>query len=88
LLQLRSLKVGLKLSAQSNNGAGKGPVVLDDADFAELLNALKRTRADDRTLHRLQARHELSLRGFLLANGPARKPGQAATEQDTAETPA
>jgi len=62
--------------------------MFDDADFADLMNALKRTRAVDRTLHRLPARRELSLRGFLLANGPARTPGQAVPEQDTAETPA
>jgi hypothetical protein len=62
--------------------------MFDDADFAELMNALKGMRAVDRTLHRLQARHELSLRGFLLASGPARKPGQAVPEQDTAKRPA
>jgi hypothetical protein len=59
--------------------------MIDDADLDELLNALTRTRAVDRTLHRLQARHELSLRGFLLANGPARTPRQAIPEQDLAE---
>ncbi len=59
--------------------------MVDDADLTELLNALKRTRAVDRTLHRLQARHELSLRGFLLANGPAQTPRQAIPEQDLAE---
>jgi hypothetical protein len=56
--------------------------VVDEADLAELLSALKRTRAVDQTLHRLQARHELSLRGFLLANGPARKPQSPIPEQD------
>jgi len=60
--------------------------MVDDADLDELLNALTRTRAVDRTLHRLQARHELSLRGFLLANGPARKLGPAIPEQDIAES--
>jgi hypothetical protein len=59
--------------------------VIDDADLNELLSALTRTRAVDRTLHRLQARRELSLRGFLLANGPARKPQLAVPEQDLAE---
>ena len=59
--------------------------MVDDADLTELLNALKRTRAVDQTLHRLQVRRELSMRGFLLANGSARKPGQATPEQDIAE---
>ena len=59
--------------------------MVDDADLTELLNALKRTRAVDQTLHRLQARHELSLRGFLLANGPAQKSRQAIPEQDIAD---
>jgi hypothetical protein len=57
--------------------------VLDESDLAELLGALKRTRAVDQTLHRLQVRHELSLRGFLLANGPGRKPQKPIPEQDT-----
>jgi len=60
--------------------------MVDDADLDELLNALTRTRAVDRTLHRLQARHELSLRGFLLANGPARKLGPPIPEQDISES--
>ena len=59
--------------------------MFDDADLNELLNALKRTRAVDQALHRLQARHELSLRAFLLANGPVQKPPQAIPEQDLAE---
>jgi hypothetical protein len=59
--------------------------MVDDADLDELLKALTRTRAVDRTLHRLQARHELSLRGFLLANGPAVKPQPAIPEQDLVE---
>lgn len=61
--------------------------MVDDADLTELLNALKRTRAVDQTLHRLQARRELSLRGFLLANGPTLKPRQAIPEQDIADPP-
>jgi hypothetical protein len=64
---------------------GRGLFVVDEPDFTELLNALKRTRAVDQTLHRLQARHELSLRGFLLANGPAQKLQMPIAEQDTAE---
>ena len=68
------------------NGVGKRPEILvDESDLAELLNALTRTRAVDQTLHRLQVRHELSLRGFLLANGPARKPQMPIPEQDTAD---
>ena len=62
--------------------------MIDNADLDELLNAVTRMRAVDRTLHRLQARHELSLRGFLMANGPAQKPRQAVPEQDLAEPPA
>ena len=61
--------------------------MVDDADITELLNALKRTRAVDQTLHRLQVRRELSLRGFLLANGPALKPREATPEQDIADPP-
>lgn len=60
--------------------------MVDEPDLAELLNALKRTCAVDQTLHRLQARHELSLRGFLLANGPAQKPQMPVPEQDTAKS--
>lgn len=59
--------------------------MFDDADLNELLSALKRMRAVDRTLHRLQTRHDLSLRGFLLASGPGRKPLQPIPEQDLAE---
>ena len=64
---------------------GRGLFVVDEPDFTELLNALKRTRAVDQTLHRLQARHELSLRGFLLANGVTQKPQMPIPEQDVAE---
>jgi hypothetical protein len=64
---------------------GRGLFVVDEPDLAELLNALKRTRAVDQTLHRLQLRRELSLRGFLLANGPAQKPQMPVPDQDTAE---
>jgi hypothetical protein len=64
---------------------GRGLFVVDEPDLAELLNALKRTRAVDQTLHWLQVRRELSLRGFLLANGPAQKPQMPIPEQDTAE---
>ncbi len=59
--------------------------MLDESDLAELLGALKRTRAVDQTLHRLQARRDLSLRGFLLANGPALKPRKPLPEQDIVE---
>ena len=59
--------------------------MVDDADLDELLNAVTRMRAVDQTLQRLQARHQLSLRGFLLANGPARKAQPAIPEQDLAE---
>jgi hypothetical protein len=65
---------------------GRGLFVVEEPDLAELLNALKRTRAVDQTLHRLQVRHELSLRGFLLANGPAPKPQMPIPEQDTTES--
>jgi hypothetical protein len=59
--------------------------VIDDADIDDLLNALARTRAVDQTLHHLRARHQLSLRGFLLANGPTRPLQPAVSEQDLAE---
>ena len=59
--------------------------MVDEPDLEELLNAVKRTRAVDRTLQRLQARHQLSLRGFLLANGPALKLQKPIPEQNTAE---
>ena len=60
-------------------------IVVDEADLMELLSALKRTRAVDQVLHQLQARHELSLRGFLLANGPALKQQKPVPEQNIAE---
>ena len=59
--------------------------MVDEADLMELLSALKRTRAVDQVLHQLQARHELSLRGFLLANGPALKQQKPVPEQNIAE---
>jgi hypothetical protein len=59
--------------------------LVDEPDLEELLSALKRMRAVDQTLQRLQARHELSLRGFLLANGPALKPQKPIPEQNIAE---
>ncbi len=62
--------------------------LVEESDLAELLNALTRTRAVDQALHRLQIRHELSLRGFLLANGPARTPPLPIPEQDISDPPA
>ena len=64
---------------------GRGQILVDEPDLDELLSALKRMCAVDRRLQRLQARHELSLRGFLLANGPALKPQKPIPEQNIAE---
>jgi hypothetical protein len=54
----------------------------DKLDLSELVSALKRTREVDPQLHNLQTRRELSMRGFLLANGPGRMPSKPAAEQD------
>ena len=59
--------------------------MVDEPDLEELLGALQRMRAVDQTLQRLQVRHELSLRGFLLANGPALKLQKPIPEQNIAE---
>jgi hypothetical protein len=59
--------------------------MIDDADLDELLNAVTRMRAIDRTLLRLQVRHQVTMRGFLLASGPVPRAGEAVPEQDLAE---
>jgi hypothetical protein len=64
---------------------GRGQVLVDEPDLDELLSALQRMRAVDQTLQQLQARHELSLRGFLLANGPTLKLLKPIPEQNIAE---
>jgi hypothetical protein len=64
---------------------GRGQVLVDEPDLEELLSALQRMQAVDQTLQRLQVRHELSLRGFLLANGPALKQQKPIPEQNIAE---
>jgi hypothetical protein len=63
----------------------RGQVLADEPDLEELLSALQRMQAVDQTLQRLQVRHELSLRGFLLANGPALKQQKPIPEQNIAE---
>jgi hypothetical protein len=62
--------------------------MIDDADLDELLNAVTRMRAVDRRLHRLQSRHELTMRGFLVATAPRPRTVEAVPEQDLAEPPA
>jgi hypothetical protein len=59
--------------------------LVDESDLEDVLSASKLTRAVDRTLQRLQVRHELSVRGFLLANGPALKLQKPIPEQNIAE---
>jgi len=60
----------------------QGRIVADELDLSELVGALKRMREVDRRLQNLQTRRGLSMRGFLLANGPGRMPGKPAAEQD------
>jgi hypothetical protein len=56
--------------------------VAEELDLTELVNALRRTRAVDRRLQTLRIRRELSMKGFLLANGSGRMPQKPVPEQD------